>query len=161
MPIPCDELLTLRYRRMKGPGPGRCKAVTARRRETRHRPKRSSIFVRRTHAVKFEDKPKKLRFLFKLLVGSFVAQIGAFIVGLFSIHLFPPVAGILLWAGLILVIVSIILMGLVAKAVNRNVVVWKAGAVLLWPLCTILMLLRMYEIVDSILIDTTSMRKIE
>ena len=99
--------------------------------------------------------------MFKLLVGSFVAQIGAFIVGLFSIHLFPPVAGILLWAGLILVIVSIILMGLVAKAVNRNVVVWKAGAVLLWPLCTILMLLRMYEIVDSILIDTTSMRQIE
>jgi hypothetical protein len=31
--------------------------------------------------------------LFKLLVGSFVAQIGAFIVGLFSIHLLPPVAG--------------------------------------------------------------------
>jgi len=52
-------------------------------------------------------------------------------------------------------------MGLVAKAVNRNVVVWIAGAVLLWPLSTILMLLRMYEIVDSILIDTTSMRQIE
>ena len=93
----------------------------------------------------------QVRFLFRLLIVSFWSVAAFAVLSFGMMHFVPLLSAIAFWAFLLASVSYVIILGLLARAMNRREVIWVAVALCLGPLGGVLTFMRMYEIAGGFL----------